>query len=164
AAEQAISSNLPSGSDLPTASLVAIDNKTGEVRAMVGGPIVNGQEDFKDSQFNLATQGHRQPGSAFKPFTLAAALQSADYSPVSSNYAMILGGLKIGVTPLDMAHAYETLAMHGQRVYPSLGALNGGPTGIDSIQCSVCQTQNIVNHPSYQRVLPAPIAQTVHDI
>ena len=76
AAEQAVSAELPSGSGLPSASLVAIDNKTGEVRAMVGGPIVNGQEDFTHFPFNLATHGERQPGSAFKPFTLAEALIS----------------------------------------------------------------------------------------
>src|SRR5205807_3117479 len=70
AAEQSIASTLPADSGLPTASLVAIDNKTGEVRAMIGG------QDFTHSPFNLATEGHRQPGSAFKPFTLAMALQS----------------------------------------------------------------------------------------
>ena len=74
AAEQAIASELPSGPDEPTASLVAIDNATGEVRAMVGGPIVNGQEDYQQYPFNIATEGLRQPGSAFKPFTLAVAL------------------------------------------------------------------------------------------
>ena len=71
AAEQAISSELPTGSGLPSASLVAIDNRTGEVRAMVGGPIVNGEEDYTQFPFNLATEGYRQPGSSFKPFTLA---------------------------------------------------------------------------------------------
>ena len=75
AADQAISQELPTGENLPGASLVAIDNKTGEVRAMVGGPIVNGEEDYNQYPFNLATQGHRQPGSSFKPFTLAMALQ-----------------------------------------------------------------------------------------
>jgi penicillin-binding protein 1A len=54
----------------PTASVVVIDNKTGEVRAMVGG------NDFDKEPFNLATNGHRQPGSSFKPFTLAAALSN----------------------------------------------------------------------------------------
>jgi len=53
----------------PTASLVAIDNKTGYVRAMVGG------RDYATSPFNLATQGQRQPGSSFKPFILAQALR-----------------------------------------------------------------------------------------
>src|SRR5205807_10361513 len=83
AADQAISQELPAGSSLPSASLVAIDNKTGQVRAMVGGPIVNGQEDYSRYPFNLATQGHRQPGSSFKPFTLAMALKSGEYGPSS---------------------------------------------------------------------------------
>jgi penicillin-binding protein 1A len=52
----------------PQAALVAIEPSTGEVRAMVGG------SNYRESQFNLAVQGERQPGSAFKPFVLAAAL------------------------------------------------------------------------------------------
>ena len=58
------------------AALVAIDPANGEVRAMVGG------RDFSDSRFNRAMQAHRQPGSAFKPFVYAAALESG-YSPAS---------------------------------------------------------------------------------
>ena len=54
----------------PTASVVVLDNKTGEVRALVGG------NNFDEEPFNLATNGHRQPGSSFKPFTLAAALSN----------------------------------------------------------------------------------------
>lgn len=57
-------------------ALVALDPTTGEVRAMVGG------RDFNESRFNRATQAHRQPGSAFKPFVYAAALE-AGYSPAS---------------------------------------------------------------------------------
>ena len=53
----------------PDAALVAIKNSTGEVRAMVGG------SDFNSRPFNLATNGHRQPGSAFKPFILVRALE-----------------------------------------------------------------------------------------
>jgi penicillin-binding protein 1A len=239
AADQAVSQELPYGSGLPQASMVAIDNRTGEVRAMVGGPIVNGQEDFTQFPFNLATEGHRQPGSSFKPFTLAAALESGygpssiidsapqDFivpnsggkehfivrnfgntysgpitlqtatdisdntvfsqvgihvgtkriarvarrmgirSPLSTNYAMILGGLKVGVSPLDMAHAYETFATGGRRVFnPALGTPDEGPTGIAEIQCpsSTCKHTDMVDHPAYQRVLPASIASTVHDM
>jgi 1A family penicillin-binding protein len=51
------------------AALVALDPGTGEVRAMVGG------RDFGQSNFNRATQAKRQPGSAFKPFVYAAALE-----------------------------------------------------------------------------------------
>ncbi len=73
AAEVAIASVLPE--DGPSGALVALDPRTGAVLAIVGG------RDFYDaddpiSQFNLATQGRRQPGSSFKPFVLAAALEA----------------------------------------------------------------------------------------
>jgi penicillin-binding protein 1A len=50
-------------------------------------------------------------------------------TPVSSNYAMTLGGLHRGVTALDMAHAYETFIEHGRRVGGTLGASDGRPGG-----------------------------------
>jgi penicillin-binding protein 1A len=50
------------------AALMAIDPASGYIRAMVGG------RDFSQSQFNRALQAERQPGSAFKPFIYAAAL------------------------------------------------------------------------------------------
>ena len=49
-------------------AMVALNPATGEVRALVGG------FDFGQNQFNHATQGWRQPGSSFKPFIYAAAL------------------------------------------------------------------------------------------
>jgi penicillin-binding protein 1A len=63
--------------DGPSAALVAIDPRTGAVRAMVGG------SNFHESQFNLATQAERQPGSSFKPIVLATALRQG-ISPVTS--------------------------------------------------------------------------------
>ena len=83
AAEQAVAEELPTGRASPTASLVAIDNRTGEVRAMVGGPSSTA-EDYQQYPFNLATEGYRQPGSAFKPFTLAVALEPATVPTRSS--------------------------------------------------------------------------------
>jgi penicillin-binding protein 1A len=197
-AENAIKKYLPNP-DGPSAALVAIDNDTGEVRAMVGG------RDYATRPFNLATQGQRQPGSAIKPFILAEALKryspgsvwpsrkrvftvphtngkekfvvnnfeskyagsqtlagGLTYSdnsvfsavgisvgpkkianlaermgirtPVSSNYAMTLGGLHEGVTPLDMAHAYESFIEHGRRISGTLGASDDGPVGIESVK------------------------------
>ncbi len=75
-AREAIDSvlKLPDG---PSAALVAIDPRTGAVRAMVGG------SNFRESQFNLATQAERQPGSSFKPIVLATALRQG-ISPVTS--------------------------------------------------------------------------------
>lgn len=173
-AEEAIEDVLNESGD-PTGALVAIDPKTGHILAMVGG------KNFKKFKFNLATQGHRQPGSAFKPFVLTTALKDGialskryesapqhfdlpghdwevrnyddhyrgkinlltatefsdntvfaqlamDVGPkriaytaermgiqtrLQGNPAMALGGLRTGVTPLEMASAYSTLASRG---------------------------------------------------
>jgi penicillin-binding protein 1A len=51
-------------------ALVALDPHNGEVRALVGG------FDFKQNQFNHVTQGWRQPGSSYKPFLYAAAMEN----------------------------------------------------------------------------------------
>jgi 1A family penicillin-binding protein len=66
----------PKGSEYLQGALIAMDPRTGAVRAMVGG------RDFSESRFNRATQAKRQSGSAFKPFVYAAALE-AGYSPAS---------------------------------------------------------------------------------
>jgi penicillin-binding protein 1A len=236
AAEHAVNSYLPWASDgsRPTASMVVIDNDSGEVRAMVGGP------DYAERPFNLATQGQRQPGSSFKPFVLAAAIRAGispgstwesrkkifdvpgthgkekfvvnnyegNYSgittlasattfsdnsvyaevgyktgfrniskmatamgirtPVSTNPAISLGGLKDGVTVLDMAHAYETFAMRGKRVEGSLGAPNGGPVGVrriyeqngkDEVHQNETKTKEIFNTDLADAV--TPILQSV---
>jgi penicillin-binding protein 1A len=58
-------------------ALVAIDPQSRDVRAMVGG------YDFRDSPFNRAGQGRRQPGSAFKPIVYAAGLQSRRFTPAT---------------------------------------------------------------------------------
>lgn len=54
----------------PTGALCAVDPRTGEIKAMVGG------RDFTQQQYNIAAQGGRQPGSAFKVFVLTAALSN----------------------------------------------------------------------------------------
>jgi penicillin-binding protein 1A len=194
----------------PTASVVVLDNATGQVKAMVGG------NDFEDHPFNLATNGHRQPGSAFKPFTLATALSQGispnttyssnekifkvphskhEYFDVhnyddtyygssslatctihsdnscyaelalgrtdrcvsgcggspavkggtkaiarvahrmgidtkfSTNPSMVLGAIDPGVSPLEMAHAFETIATGGERVGGNLDATGGNDNG-----------------------------------
>jgi penicillin-binding protein 1A len=227
-AEQAVSAYLanPGG---PTASLVAIENSTGEVRAMVGG------RNYDESPFNLATEGERQPGSSFKAFDLAAALErgispgsvwtskqkvfyvpsshgtekfvvhndEGAYSgsntltgatafsdnsiyaevglkvgtkriallahrmgittPLSTNPAMTIGGLTVGVTPLDMAHAYETIAHGGRRVSGSL-AEAGAPVGIQEVETKGHPlpdgSHHDTNRVETKAILPASVAQT----
>lgn len=72
AAETALETVLPESG--PDGALISIEPRTGYIRAVVGG------KDFYDTEdpianFNLALQARRQPGSAFKPFVLAAALE-----------------------------------------------------------------------------------------
>ncbi len=74
-ARAAIEKILPS-LDGPAAALVAIDPQTGAVKAMFGG------RNFRRSQFNLAAQAKRQPGSSFKPIVLATAMGEG-ISPVT---------------------------------------------------------------------------------
>jgi penicillin-binding protein 1A len=228
AAEHAVDGYLP-GPEGPTAALVAIENSTGEVRAMVGG------RNYNTSPFNLATAGERQPGSSFKAFDLAAALKdgispestwssrlktfdipsrhgtehfvvhndegsytgsntltgATAYSdnsiyaevglkvgteriahlanqmgittPISTNPAMTIGGLNVGVTPLDMAHAYETIAHGGQRVSGSL-ASELAPVGIQEVDAGGRTLPDGHHHDrnavTTKRVLPAGVATT----
>ncbi len=60
-------------------ALLSIDNVTGDIISMVGG------RDFAESKFNRATQGLRQPGSAFKPFVYTAAIDNG-YRPMDIVY------------------------------------------------------------------------------
>ena len=61
----------------PQVALVALDPKTGNVVAMIGG------RDYGESQMNRVTDAQRQPGSVFKPFVYAAALESG-MSPLAN--------------------------------------------------------------------------------
>lgn len=178
---EAMRSALPYSED-PAAALVSIDPGNGHIEAMVSS------SNYEDSQFNLAAQGHRQPGSTFKTFVLTEAikqgidpystyytsmplsldlpewghwevatadegyqgtinLQQATVASDNTVFAQLdldvgpenvaetaksmgivteldgipaegIGGLRIGVSPLEMASAYATLASGGIRRDP----------------------------------------------
>ena len=217
-AEESARKFLPSDSD-PEVSLVCLDYTNGDILAMVGG------RDFKADQFNLAVQGRRQPGSAFKPFVLVTALDqgirpnavfsAAPYSvevtdgvwnvqnyenevtsgsmtlsaatnwsvnavyarlimkvkpenvvktavamgittPLDPNPAIALGGLKSGVSPLEMASAYGTIASGGLRRVPrGIASVTDGSgktiyeperTELRAIDAGVAKTAGLMLH------------------
>jgi penicillin-binding protein 1A len=177
----AMHSALPYSTD-PSSAMVSIDPSNGEIKAMVSST------SYAQSQFNLAAQGHRQPGSTFKTFVLTTAIKqgidpyttyyvskpldldlpkwghwevhTADegylgrvnlqqatvasdntvfaqldldvgpervaatarsmgiVSPLDGIPAEGIGGLRVGVSPLEMADAYATLAARGVRHDP----------------------------------------------
>jgi penicillin-binding protein 1A len=77
-ARKSIATRLPDPSD-PSAALVSIDPKTGYIRAMASSG------DYGKSKFNLAAQGHRQPGSTFKVMVLMTAIRRG-INPQSTYY------------------------------------------------------------------------------
>jgi penicillin-binding protein 1A len=83
----AVASVMRNSSD-PAVALVAIDPRTGAVKAMV-----DYLPDGRRMQFNLATQAHRSTGSSFKPITLATALSEGD-----SLYSTFYGPPEIFIT------------------------------------------------------------------
>jgi penicillin-binding protein 1A len=107
--------------DGPAAALVAVDPRDGAVKAMIGG------SNFRESQFNLAVQGERQAGSAFKPFVLATALGQGiapQTSFVSKPTTIFLGDklwsvsnyedTYLGSTDLELATVHSDNAVYAQ--------------------------------------------------
>jgi len=122
AAERAVASVLNQPGD-PSAALVSLEPETSYVRALVGG------RDFSTQKFNAAVQGHRQPGSAFKPFVLASAMNKG-ISPGSSfvsepkSFSLGAGGavwsvgnydsLYLGRVTLEKATVYSDNAVYAE--------------------------------------------------
>ncbi|MCJ7682137.1 MAG: hypothetical protein MUP70_15525, partial [Candidatus Aminicenantes bacterium] len=105
-AEEAVRSGLEALSQrgLPgvQAALVAVEMKTGKIRAMVGG------SNFWESQFNRATQALRQPGSSFKPFVYLTALNMG-YRPddlISDTLTTYQSG-GVSWTPKNYGNSYR---------------------------------------------------------
>ncbi|MFA6148468.1 MAG: PBP1A family penicillin-binding protein [bacterium] len=98
AAEDAVSKGLaevektalPAGEPLQ-AALVAVDPATGEMTAMVGG------RGYGETQFNRAADARRQPGSAFKPFVLLAAMEQAAQGNGKTTLSTLVSGEPVTV-------------------------------------------------------------------
>jgi penicillin-binding protein 1A len=124
--------------DGPAAALVAIDPRTGAVRAMYGG------RNFRESQFNLAAQAERQPGSAFKPIVLATAMRS-------------------GISPATELDSKKVSIDAGDRVWT---VTNYDKTYLGRVKLdrALVSSDNTVYAQLTDIVGPAAIVKTAHDL
>ncbi len=105
-------------------AIVALDARTGEIRAMVGG------RDYGQSQFNRVTQARRQPGSAFKPFVYLAALgqgprgEPPNFTPASllEDRALTISTGRTAWTPRNYENRYEGTVTVRRALEQSLNA------------------------------------------
>jgi penicillin-binding protein 1B len=105
-------------------ALVALDPRTGEIRAMVGG------RDYGQSQFNRVVRARRQPGSAFKPFVYLAALghgprgEPPNFTPASllEDRPLTIGSGRNAWTPRNYENRYEGTVTVRRALEQSLNA------------------------------------------
>ena len=129
AAEDAVNRILPDTGGEFQAALASVEPSTGAVRALVGGP------GFDRSKFNLATDGAgRQPGSAFKPFTLMAALEQG-FSPDDSIN---------GSTPCAIDNPGGPLWTPGSVEGSAGGVLSLTDATVHSVNCAYARLVKIV--------------------
>ncbi len=114
AARDAMSAELGLAANPSEGAAILIENDTGAIRALIGG------RDYSKSQFNRATQAQRQPGSAFKMFVYAAALE-AGLTPATVRYDMpiTIGGW----TPGNYGDKYKGAVTLTQALAQSLNTV-----------------------------------------
>lgn len=145
-------------------ALIAIDNRTGQVRAMVGG------YDFGRSKFNRATQARRQVGSSFKPFIYTAAIDRG-YTPISifldEPISLEAGPNQPRYEPLNYDRKYEgpvTLrrALEDSRNIPAVKAL--AELGADNVIKVASRFGLPPNMPPYLSLALGSVEETLWDM
>ncbi|MEA2786183.1 MAG: penicillin-binding protein [Candidatus Eremiobacteraeota bacterium] len=122
----------------PSAALVAMDPRDGRVLAMIGG------NNYRQSQFNLAVQGERQPGSSFKPFVLATALEE-------------------GIAPASQLVSKPVTLYAGGTFWP-VHNYEGTYLGPIDLTTATIHSDNTVYAQLTRLVGPANIAKTAHKL
>src|SRR5258708_19535227 len=83
-------------------AVLAVENSTGEIKAMVGG------RDFAESKFNRAIQAQRQVGSSIKPFVYTAAVdQGADPDDIILDASTTFNSGGVAYSPRNFDHKFE---------------------------------------------------------
>jgi membrane peptidoglycan carboxypeptidase len=110
----------------PTGAIAMVDNATGAVKVMASGL------DFEFSQFDLAIQGRRNPGSAFKAIGLAAALEQG----------ITMGHRYAGTSPLEIECEF-ICSPNGTNIWTVANA-SGSSTGVISVEEATYRSVNTV--------------------
>jgi penicillin-binding protein 1A len=109
----------------PTGAIAMVDNHTGAVKVMASGL------DFEFSQFDLAIQGRRNPGSSFKAIALAAALEQG----------ITMGNRYSGASPLELECPY-VCSPNGSNIWRVSNA--GSSKGVITVEQATYQSVNTV--------------------
>jgi penicillin-binding protein 1A len=139
------------GLDGPTGAIAMVDNRTGAVKVMASGLDFGTDTEAGQRPYDLATQGQRQPGSAFKPFTLAAALEYGDLegNPVT------LGSYWDHSSPAEIDCGFP--CSDGSNIWTVSNAGGSSPKGLRTLESATYNSTNTV----YARVVNAIGAEQV---
>lgn len=134
AAEQACADQYASMAEGLDASLVAMDPQTGYVQALVGG------QDYETDQWNIATQGGRPAGSAFKVFTLVTAIEQ-------------------GISPQTRIDCSNPYRLPNGTTIENFASID---YRVRSIQSATAVSANTGYYRLAEKVTPSSIIQTAH--
>ncbi len=127
----------------PTGAIAAVDNRTGAIRVMASGLDFGTDLEAGQRPYDLASEGGRQVGSAFKPFTLAAALEYGrlDGQPIT------LGSYWDKSSPAEIDCGFP--CYNGSNIWPVRNFNPNTPQALESLEAATYNSRNTV----YARVV-----------
>jgi membrane peptidoglycan carboxypeptidase len=139
----------------PTSAIAMVDNRSGAVKVMASG--LEFGEDVASGQrpYDLATKGRRQAGSAFKPFALAAALESG----AESGWAITLGTHWSKQSPIELECPY---VCSSQGNTWTVRNFSPNSSGVQTLEEATISSTNTVFAQVALAVGPEKIAEMAH--
>lgn len=154
AANQVLRAWFRTGATGPTGAIAMVDNGSGAIRVMASGLDFGTDIDAGERPYDLARQGARQPGSAFKPFTLAAALENGrlDGTPVT------LGSYWDRSSPAQIDCGFP--CSNGGNIWTVHNANGDTPRSLETLEAATVNSRNTV----YARLVSAIGPEQVVDV
>ena len=145
-----------SGADGPTGAIATIENETGAIRVLASGVDFGTDLEAGERPFDLAIDGARAAGSSFKPFTLAAALESGDRegNPVT------LGSYWDDSSPAEIQ--CETVCSEFGLYWPVSNAGGSSPKGLRTLESATYNSVNTVYARLVDAIGPEAVVSMAH--